>query len=200
MKTSALSLSLASTLLLSGCFFEAGGCSGNGCVYVSDSTGDCYGDECYEPVVCEDANAIAARMAEVVSEARSRDRSCGGVRFAATGPVLWNTRLGDAASGHSADMAENNFLSHTGSDGLSPADRATNAGYNYARIGENIGGGQSTSTAVPRIRHPAIRRRTHCWSLRLLAFGRVLRKRDRQVWLQDGVRHRCASQKARESA
>lgn len=148
MKTSALSLSLASTLLLSGCFFEAGGCSGNGCVYVSDSTGDCYGDECYEPVVCEDANAIAARMAEVVSEARSRDRSCGGVRFAATGPVLWNTRLGDAASGHSADMAENNFLSHTGSDGLSPADRATNAGYNYARIGENIGGGQSTSTAV----------------------------------------------------
>ena len=148
MKLHALTSVLTSALLLSGCFFEAGGCSGNGCVYVSDSTGDCYGDDCYEPVVCEDASAIAARMAEVVSVARSHSRSCGGVNYAATGAVVWNTLLGDAAAGHSDDMAENNFLSHTGSDGLSPADRATNAGYNYERIGENIGGGQSTSTAV----------------------------------------------------
>ncbi|MDO6459192.1 CAP domain-containing protein [Granulosicoccaceae sp. 1_MG-2023] len=148
MTHSKLLFGLATCLFLAGCFFEAGGCTGNACVYVSDDGDECYGDHCDEPVACEDANAIAARMASVITEARSHARSCGGVSYSAAGSVLWNDRLSQAAALHSADMAENNFLSHIGSDGLGPAERALEAGYDYARISENVGGGQSTSTAV----------------------------------------------------
>jgi len=48
-----------------------------------------------------------------------------------------------AARIHSADMACNNFISHTGSDGSRPADRVAAQGYSFTWIGENIycGGG-----------------------------------------------------------
>jgi uncharacterized protein YkwD len=48
-----------------------------------------------------------------------------------------------AARIHSADMACNNFISHTGSDGSRPADRVAAQGYTFTWIGENIycGGG-----------------------------------------------------------
>lgn len=48
-----------------------------------------------------------------------------------------------AARVHSADMACNNFISHTGSDGSRPADRVAAQGYSFTWIGENIyaGGG-----------------------------------------------------------
>ncbi len=49
-----------------------------------------------------------------------------------------------AARGHSADMACNNFISHTGSDGSRPADRVAAQGYSFTWIGENIyAGGDS---------------------------------------------------------
>ncbi len=44
-------------------------------------------------------------------------------------PLAWNDALGSAAQGHSQDMFSNNFQSHTGSDGTSPGDRISNAGY-----------------------------------------------------------------------
>ncbi len=47
-------------------------------------------------------------------------------------PLAWSDALGNAAQGHSQDMANNNFQSHTGSDGSSPSDRISNAGYGAA--------------------------------------------------------------------
>ncbi len=47
-------------------------------------------------------------------------------------PLAWNDALGSAAQGHSQDMYANNFQSHTGSDGSSPSDRISNAGYGTA--------------------------------------------------------------------
>ncbi|HWE40095.1 MAG TPA: CAP domain-containing protein [Isosphaeraceae bacterium] len=47
-------------------------------------------------------------------------------------PLAWNDALGNAAQGHSQDMSSNNFQSHTGSDGSSPSDRISNAGYGAA--------------------------------------------------------------------
>jgi uncharacterized protein YkwD len=55
--------------------------------------------------------------------------------------------LSSAAMGHSQDMAENNFFSHTGSNGSDLAGRLAAAGYSFSTAGENIyaGGGSNDS-------------------------------------------------------
>jgi uncharacterized protein YkwD len=48
---------------------------------------------------------------------------------AGLGTLTVNSQLTAAAQGHSADMACNNFLSHTGSNGSYINDRLSSAGY-----------------------------------------------------------------------
>jgi uncharacterized protein YkwD len=53
-------------------------------------------------------------------------------------PVAWNDDLGAAAQAHSQDMADNQYQSHTGSDGSSADDRINRSGYTNAKsTGEN---------------------------------------------------------------
>ncbi len=62
-------------------------------------------------------------------------------------PLALDVRLGAAAIRHSEDMAAGCFLSHTGSDGTSPAGRVLSAGYpSYA--GEVAGAGQRTPAQI----------------------------------------------------
>jgi len=53
-------------------------------------------------------------------------------------------QLGSAAQLHSADMACNNYFSHTGLDGSSSGDRAQRQGYGSSFVGENIAAGYSS--------------------------------------------------------
>ncbi len=54
-------------------------------------------------------------------------------------PLSINNLLVQASQRHSNDMANNNFLDHTGSDGSSARSRATDAGYpSTAPLGENV--------------------------------------------------------------
>jgi uncharacterized protein YkwD len=53
-------------------------------------------------------------------------------------------QLGSAAQLHSADMACNNYFSHTGLDGSSSGDRAQRQGYGSGFVGENIAAGYSS--------------------------------------------------------
>lgn len=55
-------------------------------------------------------------------------------------------QLGAAAELHSQDQATNSFSSHTGSDGSSPDQRITRAGYAYSWWGENIYWGGGTAS------------------------------------------------------
>lgn len=64
------------------------------------------------------------------------------------GAVTMEARLRAAAQGHSADMALNDFFSHTGSDGSSPWDRIHAQGYWYSTAGENIAAGYSSPESV----------------------------------------------------
>ncbi|MER5260261.1 sigma-70 family RNA polymerase sigma factor [Streptomyces sp. NPDC002855] len=64
------------------------------------------------------------------------------------GPLTLNSKLGDAAQGHSDDMAERDFFDHTNPDGEDPGDRVTDAGYKWSTYGENIAAGQRTPAAV----------------------------------------------------
>ncbi|WP_165368304.1 CAP domain-containing protein [Phytoactinopolyspora endophytica] len=56
-------------------------------------------------------------------------------------------RLDEAAQGHSVDMAERNYMSHTSPEGEGPGDRAEAAGY-PRWSGENIAMGYATAEAV----------------------------------------------------
>jgi len=102
------------------------------------------------PVSCTaPPEAVRRRALTLINAARAEARSCGSERFAAADAVSWNERLRDAAAAHSADMAEHNFFSHTGSDGGSLSQRVTASGYAWRRVGENIAAGQpDVATAV----------------------------------------------------
>jgi uncharacterized protein YkwD len=53
-----------------------------------------------------------------------------------------------AARRHSRDMANNDFFSHTGSDGSNAGQRMRDAGYDWATWGEIIAGGYSTAAGA----------------------------------------------------
>lgn len=53
-------------------------------------------------------------------------------------PLQLSAQLNTAAATHSRDMAQQSRPWHFGSDGSSPLDRATRAGYRGRLIGENI--------------------------------------------------------------
>ena len=80
----------------------------------------------------------------LVNAARARPRTCGTRAFGPAGPLTWNPLLGQAALVHSTDMAQKHYFNHKQPDGSLPADRATNAGYRWVRVGENIASGQRT--------------------------------------------------------
>lgn len=56
-------------------------------------------------------------------------------------PLNLVSELTQAARRHSRDMADNNFTSHTGSDGSNAGQRMLEAGYNWTTWGETIGWG-----------------------------------------------------------
>jgi uncharacterized protein YkwD len=59
-----------------------------------------------------------------------------------------NAILTRVAQAHSADMAANNYFSHTSQDGRSPFQRMTDAGYQFRSAAENIAAGQRTPQDV----------------------------------------------------
>ncbi|MCL2374320.1 MAG: CAP domain-containing protein, partial [Treponema sp.] len=64
-------------------------------------------------------------------------------------PLIWNDQAACAARGHSIDMERNNFMRHTGSDGLNIRDRLERAGIADMQGGSaNIAGGWLTPEEV----------------------------------------------------
>ena len=96
-----------------------------------------------------DKAATGASMLNLVNRARAEARRCGSKDFVAAPPLKWSPELEKAATDHARDMAEAGSLSHQGPDGSSPSKRATDAGYTWFAVGENIAGGQrDAETAV----------------------------------------------------
>ena len=85
----------------------------------------------------------------LVNARRAAGASCGDHgSFAPAGPLAWNDRLEQAAFGHSADMATNDYFAHESQDGRTPAERVSAAGYAWSAIGENIAAGYPDVAAV----------------------------------------------------
>ena len=95
----------------------------------------------FAPAVAMSAQAAGERVLALVNQARAAPRSCGQREFKAAAPLRWSEVLAKAARSHAEDMARNDYLSHGGRDGSSPAQRIERAGYRYRTIGENIAGG-----------------------------------------------------------
>ncbi|MDF2092981.1 CAP domain-containing protein [Knoellia sp. 3-2P3] len=85
------------------------------------------------------SSGVAAQVLALVNDERAR---------AGCGAVSSSSALQRAAQGHSADMAANDYFSHTSQDGRSFSDRIRATGYGGGAIAENIAAGQSTAGAV----------------------------------------------------
>jgi uncharacterized protein YkwD len=63
-------------------------------------------------------------------------------------PVSIDERLMSAAKAHSADMSQQGRISHKGSDGSTPKDRARAFGYNPRLASENVAAGYNNTSDV----------------------------------------------------
>lgn len=85
-----------------------------------------------QPQATQPANFVSAVEAEVFSLI-NQERAKAGLAALKT-----DTKLASVARAHSADMAKNNYFSHTNQQGCSSSCRVTNAGYAWRAVGENI--------------------------------------------------------------
>lgn len=104
---------------------------------------------------CDDVTTWSAGWSDfetqvltLVNQKRAAGATCGGVYKPPVAALTLDSRLRCAARKHSKDMGANNFFSHTGSNGSTPFQRMTSAGYTYSYAGENIAAGYSTPSAT----------------------------------------------------
>ncbi len=81
------------------------------------------------------------QMLAEVNALRKSGTTCGDEKMPPVKALAWNTKLEKAAIVHVVDMDTNDHFGHEGTDGSMPDDRFTKAGYEWERIGENIGQG-----------------------------------------------------------
>ncbi|MGW7817597.1 CAP domain-containing protein [Streptomyces puniciscabiei] len=91
------------------------------------------------PTPTATASGAVARVVQLVNAERAK---------VGCHPLTVNPELTKAAQAHSADMAAHQNMSHTGSDGSSPGDRITRAGYSWSAYGENVAYGYATPEQV----------------------------------------------------
>ena len=98
----------------------------------------------------DDMSQVAARVLELVNEARAKPRKCGSRAFPPVPPLKLSPLLSRAALEHAKDMSAHKLFEHRGSDGSMPKDRVARAGYNWMAVGENIAEGAANAEVVMR--------------------------------------------------
>ncbi len=92
---------------------------------------------------------LQAELLTRMNQWRATGASCGTAgTYGPTVALVWNSRLQQAGTAHSKDMAALDYFSHTGADGSTPAQRITAAGYAWLSIGENIAAGHASAGVV----------------------------------------------------
>ena len=95
-----------------------------------------------------DEQEVTRRVLQLANAARAHPRRCGSKSFAAVPPLILSSKLTRAALEHSKDMARHSEFEHEGSDGSTPPQRATRAGYVWRTVGENIAAGATSADEV----------------------------------------------------
>jgi uncharacterized protein YkwD len=122
------------------------------------------------------------RLADQVVDLVNLERARAGCR-----PLVTSASLQRAAQAHSADMAENDQLSHDGSNGESFVSRLRAAGYRGGPVGENVAAGASTARAVMRtwMARPADRDNILDCRFTAIGVGRASDGSSGSYWTQD---------------
>jgi len=94
------------------------------------------------------SNIDEAKILQLVNALRQTGCLCGTNQMPPVAPVVWNNLLENASRVHSQEMSDSSYFSHYSLDGRAPWDRASEAGYSWTTIGENIALGQPTEEAV----------------------------------------------------
>lgn len=129
----------------------------------------------------QEASVSWPEMLDAVNGVRAEARTCGGERYPAVAPLVWNGRLEAAAERHSADMAERGFFGHTGSDGSGPGTRASQAGYSWRSVAENIA---RTNTSVGVVVEAWVESPGHCHNLMDPRFAEMGAAEEGGLWTQ----------------
>lgn len=127
---------------------DGDGCCPSGCDFTDD-------DDC--PVVIDCTNpaswptgwaSLEVAIFNETNARRTSPQTCNNTSYPAAPALVSDDNLVESARCHAIDMASNNFFSHTGSDGSTPFQRMTAAGYNYNTAAENIAAGNSQAAAI----------------------------------------------------
>jgi uncharacterized protein YkwD len=107
------------------------------------------------PAYCDTVNVwpqasidFENQVLTLVNQKRAAGATCSGVVYPPAPALVANDNLRCAARKHSKDMGDNNFFSHTGSNGSAFSTRITQAGYSWTAAAENIGAGYTTPAAA----------------------------------------------------
>jgi uncharacterized protein YkwD len=122
-----------------------------------------------------------------INAVRAHGCNCGGTYMPPAAPLVWNDNLENAAAGHAADMADQQYFSHTSKDGRNMEDRMVLGGYTIKSyksfiVGENIAWGQHSIDEVMKgwIASPG-----HCKNLMNAEFKEVGVAENNHYWVQD---------------
>jgi uncharacterized YkwD family protein len=96
-----------------------------------------------EPTKSSGSTSASTTIANQVVKLTNAERTKAGCK-----PLRSNAQLKTAAQKHSADMAKQDYFSHTSKNGKSPFDRMSDAGYSFSAAAENIAAGQRTAADV----------------------------------------------------
>ncbi len=99
-------------------------------------------------VASQPAEVVAARVLDLLNQARSQGRRCGSETFPPTAPLAAAAPLEAAAQAHARDMARQDYFAHRSKDGRQPRDRIRAAGYAARLSGENIAFGPESAEEV----------------------------------------------------
>lgn len=105
-------------------------------------------DPSTEPVFTGELSDEYQLLLDLTNEIRATGCDCGGQFMPPVGQLTWNATIANAALKHSQDMDRNSHFDHSGTDGSSPGDRLTAAGYVWRAYGENIAFRYNTASAV----------------------------------------------------
>jgi uncharacterized protein YkwD len=122
-----------------------------------------------------------------INQVRQTGCNCGVTYMPPVPPLTWNDQLEISSMGHAADMANQNYFSHTSLDGRTMQERIRAAGYGFTgyksyAIGENIAEGpQSISEVMQGWFHSP----GHCKNLMSPQFKEVGVAFNNTYWVQD---------------
>jgi len=129
---------------------------------------------------CYAQEKIRSALLEGVNKLRADGCKCGDKNMPAVPKVKWNDKLEKAAALHANDMLNKSYFSHIGFDKSEPGDRATQSGYKWSAIGENIAKGHKTvgDVIIGWIKSPA-----HCRNMMDPEFTEIGATRKDPYWV-----------------